>query len=85
MGEVEPQKTEQANPRQVGHYRIGTVSHVIPSGSLIGEDQQQPLAETLQECLDKRETQVVIDLAGINLLNSKNLEMLLFYCRVMFP
>ncbi len=70
---------EQADPRQVGHYRIGAVSHVIPSGSIIGAEQQQPLADILQKCVDSRESQVVIDLAGINLLNSKNLEMLLYY------
>ena len=72
-------ETDTGSPRQVGHYRVGAVSHVIPSGSLIGEEQQQPLAEILQQCVGNKESQVVIDFAGINLLNSKNLEMLLFF------
>ncbi len=70
---------DQPKPRSVGKNRMGSLTHLLPRGSLLGEEQQQPLIEALDECLKLWETQVIIDLAGITLLNSKNIETLLYY------
>ena len=73
------ESSDKTTPQQVGRYRVGTVSHVIPSGSLLSEEQQQHLAEALQTCVDNRESQVVIDFSSVTHVNSKNLELLLHF------
>ena len=66
-------------PKAVGKNQLGTLTHLVPKGSLLTEQQQQPLIDALEECLAKWDTQIVIDFAGINLLNSRNIETLLLY------
>ena len=70
---------DQPSPKAIGKNRMGTITHLLPKGSLLTEEQQKPLIEALDECLQKWETQVVIDLDNITLLNSINIENLLFY------
>ncbi len=70
---------DSPTPKSVGKNRMGNLTHLVPKGSLQSEEQQQPLCDALDECLKHWETQVVIDLAGIALLNSRNIETLLFY------
>jgi type IV pilus assembly protein PilB len=66
-------------PKAVGKNRMGSLIHLVPKGSLLSEKLQQPLIEALEECLAEWDTQVIIDFAGISLLNSKNIEALLYY------
>ncbi len=70
---------DSPTPKTVGRNRMGTLTRLVPKGSLLTEEQQAPLIEALEECLQQWETQVVIDLAAITLLNSRNIETLLFY------
>ena len=58
---------------------MGSLTHLIPKGSLLSEQQQQPLVDALELCLSQWDTQVIIDFAGITLLNSRNIETLLLY------
>ncbi len=58
---------------------MGSLTHLIPKGSLLSEQQQQPLVDALEQCLSEWDTQVIIDFAGIALLNSRNIETLLLY------
>ncbi len=70
---------DQPAPKAIGKNRMGTITHLLPKGSLLTEEQHKPLIKALDECLEKWETQVVIDLDNITLLNSINIENLLFY------
>ncbi len=70
---------DEPTPKTVGKNQLGSLTHLIPKGSLLTEQQQQPLTDALEECLSQWETQVIIDFASITLLNSRNIETLLLY------
>ncbi|MCK5664682.1 MAG: Flp pilus assembly complex ATPase component TadA [Thiotrichaceae bacterium] len=70
---------DEPTPKTVGKNQMGSLTHLIPKGSLLSEQQQQPLVDALEQCLSEWDTQVIIDFAGIALLNSRNIETLLLY------
>ena len=70
---------DQPTPKAVGKNRMGSLTHLVPRGSLLSEEQQKPLTDAIDECLAQWETQLIIDLSAITLLNSKNIETLLYY------
>lgn len=67
------------SPHAVVKNRIGTMTHLMPKGNLLTESQQQALTEHVDQCLAQWDTHIIIDLAGITLLNSKMIETLLHY------
>jgi type IV pilus assembly protein PilB len=70
---------DEPSPRAVSSNQMGALTHLVPKGSLLSEAQQQPLVDAIEHCLKKWNTQVIIDLSAITLLNSRNIEMLLRY------
>ncbi len=70
---------EETAPREVAENRMGTMTHLVPKGALLTEQQQQPLIDALDNCLQQWNTQIIIDLAALTRLNSRNIEMLVHY------
>ncbi len=70
---------DQPIPRSVGKNRMGTMTHLLPKSSMLSKEHQLPLTKALDECLEQWETHVIIDLDNIALLNSMNIETLLYY------
>ena len=66
-----------AAPEEAPHVRrtrAGTVTHLAPSGSLTNDATIDALRASFEDCLNARETQVVIDLTSVPLVNSAALE-----------
>lgn len=57
--------------------RIGVMTYLAPKGFLTTEEELEPLSNEVDNCIQKWETQVVIDLDSVPLLNSIALETLL--------
>ena len=57
--------------------RIGVMTYLAPKGALTGDEDIAELRASVQACMDASETQIVIDLAVIQRLNSAALEALL--------
>lgn len=57
--------------------RIGYMTYLAPKGVLTSEDRLEELRTAVNACIESQETQVVIDLANIQRLNSAALEALL--------
>ena len=70
---------DEPSPRSVAVSRVGTLTNLMPRGSLLSDELQQPLIDALNDCLKQWQTQAVIDLGGISLLNSRNIETLLHF------
>ncbi|MEN8177433.1 MAG: ATPase, T2SS/T4P/T4SS family [Pseudomonadota bacterium] len=68
---------QEMSPNQVLRSRIGVMTHLAPKGVLSTEEELQPLRAAINTCLAQWETQVVIDLSTVPLLNSLALETLL--------
>ncbi len=65
------------DPDIVLRSRIGVMTHLAPKGILSTDDELEPLRKAVDACLAEWETQVVIDLSTVPLLNSLALEALL--------
>ncbi len=57
--------------------RIGVMTHLAPKGILSTDEELEPLCKAVDTCLAQWETQVVIDLSTVPLLNSLALDALL--------
>ncbi len=62
---------------ELGHARIGITSHLTPRGSLNEPETIEQLRDAIEECVQARETQLVIDCPAVHAVNSVALEMLL--------
>lgn len=62
---------------EVRRTRVGTVTHLAPGGSLTSDLAAGTLRAAFEDCLNARETQLVVDLASVPLLNSAALETIL--------
>lgn len=62
---------------EVRRTRVGTVTHLAPNGSLTSSIAAGTLRAAFEDCLNARETQVVVNLASVPLLNSAALETIL--------
>lgn len=50
--------------------RMGVITHLAPRSSLTTQQALDDLAATVDECLGRRETQLVLDLSSVQFLNS---------------
>ena len=57
--------------------RIGAMTYLAPKGALTAEETIAALVAATDDCLQMRETQVVVDLANVPSLNSESLEAIL--------
>ena len=57
--------------------RIGAMTYLAPKGALTAEQTIAALVAATDDCLQTRETQVVVDLANVPSLNSESLEAIL--------
>ena len=64
---------------QLAHTRIGVTSFLTPRTSLTSEESIADLIGALDECVEARETQIVLDLVSVQTVNSLALETLLDY------
>ncbi|MDH3714651.1 MAG: ATPase, T2SS/T4P/T4SS family [Gammaproteobacteria bacterium] len=67
---------EAASAPTILHSRGGVVARLAPTASLLEDDAIEALRSALHNCYTAGETHVVIDLASVQLLNSKVLEVL---------
>ncbi len=78
MISAEDTELEQKSPsNKVLRTCIGVMTHLTPNGLLTCEEELEPLRAEVEICIKKWETQVVIDLNSVSLLNSIALETLL--------
>ena len=57
--------------------RMGMMTYLAPSGPMSGDDRLTPLQQAFDDCLGRWETQVVVDLSAVPLVQSRALEVLL--------
>ncbi len=69
--------TEEHIKAEIMHTQIGVMTYLAPKGVLSNESGIAELHESVNECLQAFETQIVIDLAKVQRLNSAALESLL--------
>ncbi len=69
--------TAQSPVSRVVQSRAGMVTHLAPSGALIDEEILEDLAQVAEECLSRREFQLVLDLSNTPQVNSAALDQIL--------
>ena len=62
---------------EIARSRVGLATYLVPDGPLTGATRLQALRETVESCLSSNEVHLVIDFAGVSLVNSEALELLL--------
>jgi len=68
---------DSLTPGGVSKNRMGSMTHLLPRGNLIDEEQLNVLIDAVTQCLDNREYQLVIDLVSVTVINSRALEALI--------
>ena len=63
----------------VSRNRVGPITHLFPRGSLSEPGLLQALNVSIEESLDNKEVQIVIDMVNVSKINSKALESLYDY------
>jgi type IV pilus assembly protein PilB len=69
--------TEQQIATDILQTRVGVMTHLAPRSSLTGQRALDALAAAVEACAQRRETQLVLDLASVQRLNSAALNALI--------
>lgn len=59
------------------HSRIGVVTYLAPNGPLVDQEGVGQLKQTIDDCIAARETDLILDLSKVPLLNGLALDVLL--------
>jgi len=59
------------------HSRIGVITYLAPTGPLVGGEGLAQLKQTTDACIAARETDLILDLSKVPLLNGAALDTLL--------
>jgi type IV pilus assembly protein PilB len=62
--------SEQSLASEILQTRVGVITHLAPLSSLTSQAVLEDFAAAVEECLHRRETQLVLDLSTVQLLNS---------------
>lgn len=62
---------------EIIHSRIGVLTYLAPTGPLIEKEGLAQLQKTTEECREARETDIILDLSKVPLLNGAALDVLL--------
>ena len=66
--------TEEFLASQILRTRIGVITRLAPRASLVDEAALKDLRDAAEYCMERRETQLVLDLATVQVLNSAALD-----------
>ena len=62
--------SEQSLASEILQTRVGVITHLAPLSSLTSQAVLEDFGAAVEECLHRRETQLVLDLSTVQLLNS---------------
>ena len=68
---------DSLTPGGVSKNRMGSMTHLLPRGNLIDDEQLAVLMDAVAQCIGNKEYKLVIDLVSVTLINSKALEALI--------
>ena len=65
------------SPTVVTSNRVGNMTHIFPRGNLVGEESLDALRAAVEGSIAGNETQLIVDMVSVAMVNSKALELLL--------
>ena len=62
---------------EIVHSRLGVLTYLAPLSPLIEDDVLSELKETVETCISSRETNLILDLAKVSLVNGSALDVMI--------